>query len=368
MENLTVIGIGKLGLGFALLLEKSGFNILGVDIFPEYVSNLNNKKYNTNEPKYTELLSQSKNFKATTSLQEGLEFSNYIFIIVQTPNSGGDRFYDHSILSNLLCKINTMEVKDKNFIIGCTVMPKYIDEVGELLISSCQNCTLSYSPEFVAQGDIINGFLKPDMILIGTKSKSVSKELIQIYSKMVINDPKYNVMTPLEAEIVKISINGYITTKLSFANMISDVCDISHANKNVVLKAIGNDSRISNRYFKPGYSFGGPCFPRDTRALKQYVEQCHINSNILTATTEYNQEHINFQVKQLLDLDLDVYRFENICYKENSKVKIIEESAKLKIAKKLVEHGKRVIIIDIPSLINEVKKEYGKIFEYEIEI
>ena len=97
MNNITIIGIGKLGLGFSLILENCGYNVLGVDVFSEYVDNLNNKKYKSLEPFYEELLLNSKNFKATISLQDGLDFSDLIFILVQTPNGGGEKFYDHSI-------------------------------------------------------------------------------------------------------------------------------------------------------------------------------------------------------------------------------------------------------------------------------
>ena len=365
-KNITVVGIGRLGLGLALLIEKGGYNVCGVDIFPNYVTSLNKKTYQTKEPKYEELLQNSNNFHATTSLEEGLNHSDIIFIVVQTPNGGGGKFYDHTILSNLLMKINSYNVKNKHFVIGCTVMPKYIDEVGQFLVSDCDNCTVSYNPEFIAQGEIIKGFLNPDIILIGTKSKELGDKLREIYDTFVLSTPKYCIISPLEAEIVKISINGFITTKLSFANMISDVCDNCGADKGKVLNSIGGDSRIGNKYFRPGYSFGGPCFPRDTKALKQFVDKVHINSDLLTATTKYNEEHINFQVYEMLMEDKTAYTIENICYKENSKIPIIEESAKLKIASRLVEAGKVVTIKDEKHMIDEVKKEYGNLFNYDV--
>jgi UDPglucose 6-dehydrogenase len=100
------------------------------------------KHLKQNEPKYNNLLQNQTNFKATTNLDEGLEHSNLIFIIVQTPNSGGHKFYDHSILSNVLDNINKRKVRNKHIIIGCTVMPKYIQEVGELLLSDCYQTSL----------------------------------------------------------------------------------------------------------------------------------------------------------------------------------------------------------------------------------
>lgn len=363
-KEITVIGIGKLGLGFALLLENIGYDVLGVDIMPDYVNCLNEKKYKSSEPMYTELLEKSLNFHATTSLETGINFSDTIFIIVQTPNSGGDKFYDHSILSNLLVKINALKPSNKDIIIGCTVMPKYIDDIGVHLLSDCENCHLSYNPEFVAQGDIIKGFQYPDIILVGSNNPKLEDKLKTLYGKMAMSSPKFCFLKPLEAEIVKISLNGFITTKISFANMISDLCDNVGADKFKVLDSIGSDSRIGNKYFRPGYSFGGPCFPRDTRALKQLMDQNGINSQLLEATTNYNNEHILFQAKQLIDHNLKRYCFEDVCYKENSTIPIIEESAKLKIANILYLNEKRVIIKDTPEIIMEVRKEYGNIFEY----
>ena len=148
--------------------------------------------------------------------------------------------------------------------------------------------------------------------------------------------------------------------------MISDLCDNVNADKNIVLDSIGSDKRIGNKYFKSGYSFGGPCFPRDTKALKQLIEQNNINGDLLSATTKYNELHIDFMVEKLLKENKDTHIFENICYKEDSKIPIIEESAKLKIAEKLYKKGKQIIIKDEIQLVNEVKKTYGNIFKYII--
>ena len=156
--NITVIGIGRLGLGLSLLIEKNGNNVLGIDINEKYVKELNNKTFKTNEPEYENLLQKSINFTASTDLQKGLDYSDIIFIIVQTPNGGDKNFYDHTILSNLLYKINTLKPKNKHFIIGCTVMPKYIDTIGNLLIENCKNCSLSYNPEFIAQVKLLRDF------------------------------------------------------------------------------------------------------------------------------------------------------------------------------------------------------------------
>lgn len=389
-QNITVIGIGKLGLGFALLLEKAGYNVLGVDIFPEYIQNINSKTIQFSEPDYNPLLYSSTKFRATTSLSDGLAHSDIIFIIVQTPNGGGTRFYDHTILSNLLERINKEKPQNKHFIIGCTVMPHYIDDIATTILSNTQNCSINYNPEFIAQGEIVKGFLHPDMILVGTHIPSILRPILtELYNRMTLNTPVFCFMTPLEAEIVKISLNGFITTKISFANMVSDLCDEVGANKTTVLKAIGADSRIGQKYFNPGLSFGGPCFPRDTKALKQLMDQHNIQSDILHGTTRYNQEHNERFARQLVGEDssqkqsvIDTvgctlhyddetqtvfFKFTKVCYKPESIIPIIEESSKLKIAEILVKkYGRKVVIKDIEPLIQEVKKEYGSLFQYEI--
>jgi len=375
--KLTVIGIGKLGLGFALLLEQAGYDVLGVDISSEYVEKLNSKTMQFTEPGYNELLQSSTNFRATTKLDEGIAHSDILFILVQTPNGGGNRFYDHSILSTLLLRINQYAPKDKHIIIGCTVMPMYIDEVGKTLLDKCERCTLNYNPEFIAQGEIVKGFKNPDMILFGrepteSEQPTIEPMIREIYIRMTQNPTlKFCFMRPIEAEIVKISLNGFITTKISYANMISDYCDTIGADKDIVLDSIGSDSRIGNKYFRAGYSFGGPCFPRDTKALKKCMEEMNIQSDLLEATTKYNEWHVDFQTLQCLNkiatepnANKNSYVVEGVCYKEGSKIPIIEESAKLKIAANIAKHMP-VTIRDTAEIIEEVRKEYGNLFLYD---
>ena len=155
----------------------------------------------------------------------------------------------------------------------------------------------------------------------------------------------------------------------SMSNMInmSSMSSMSSMNvdSSIVLNAIGSDSRIGTKYFRPGYSFGGPCFPRDTKALKLLMDQNGIQSNLLKSTTEYNEKHIEIQANQILKQNKDdTIVIENVCYKENSKIPIIEESAKLKIALYLQKAGRHIVIRDTDEIIREVKKEYGNLFEY----
>ena len=366
MQNVSIIGIGKLGLCTALCFERAGISVLGIDVSESYVKSLNEKKYKTYEPLVEEYLISSKNFRASTSLEEGINFSDTIFILVQTPNGGGDKFYDHSILSELLSKINKLKPKNKTLVICCTVMPTYIDQIGKVLISDCEGCTLNYNPEFIAQGNIIKGFENPDIVLIGESNKEAGDIIEHIHRKVVKNQPRVCRMSPVEAEITKISINGFITTKLAYANMVGDMCDMLHADKQKVATAIGNDSRIGNKYFTPGYSYGGPCFPRDTKALSKILRQVGVEPLIPDAVTQQNESHVIFQAEMLLKQNID-HTFEGMSYKGDN-MPIIEESAKLKIAKYLVDEGKKVTIEGNSQMIEQIKKEYGNMFDYKLSI
>jgi nucleotide sugar dehydrogenase len=369
-KNISIIGVGRLGICVGLCLEHAGYNVLGVDVFPDYVEKINNKTLFSPEPSVNKMLSNSINFNATANFDEALVFSDIIFIYVATPSSGGEKFYDHTTLGNILMKINERKVQNKHIVIGCTVTPGYIREVGNFLIKDCKNTSLSYNPEFIAQGDIINGIFAADFILIGEGSKEAGNKLQEIYEKLgesYGSVPVIHRMSPTSAEITKLSVNCFVTTKIAFANMIGDVADLTiGANKFDILNAVGADSRVGKKYLMPGYGFGGPCFPRDNRALGGYIQRMGIDPLIPIATDTLNTLHTKFQTQQILDKKIDTVVIIGVGYKDKCSVAIIEESAKLKIGQELVRSGIRVIVKDIKLLIDCVKLEYGNLFEYEI--
>jgi nucleotide sugar dehydrogenase len=355
--NVTFVGIGRLGLCSALVFERNGFNVVGVDVNQSYINSLNNKSFTSHEPNVTSYLQTSKNFRATTNLEEGISHSDTIFIVVPTPNGGGDDFYDHSILSYTLSEIRKLNPINKDIIVCCTVMPGYLKS------QNIEKCTINYNPEFIAQGSIIKDFEHPDFVLIGHETLESGKRIKDMYERIYKGNTSYAMVGVLDAEITKISINGFVTTKIAYANMIAELCDTMGADKHKVLKSASMDSRIGSKYFKPGYSFGGPCFPRDTKALSIVLKKHNISPEIIDATRKQNDIHNQFMAQLIIDTGVKEYTFENICYKENSSVPIIEESPKLKIASILVENNIDVTIIDEPHMIELVKQEYDNKFK-----
>ena len=366
-KTITVIGLGNIGLGFSLFLEENGFRVMGIDINHEKIEKINTRRLPSTEPFYEYLLKKSTNFTSSISLEEGVAFSNTIFIFVQTPCSGGDRVYDHSFLSTVLSKINNLKPIDKQIVIGSTVMPKYINEIGNLLLSNCDRTTLSYFSYFLERGNVINGIKKQKEFVIGT-----TDEILKIKMQSLFTEERIRIVNPTEAEIIHITKNTFQSIKRTFANIIGDLCCVINETtqnedirEKTVIDAIFENSQITINHFKTGFSVGGPTLPPDMIALKTLLDTYLIHSKMVESTIESNREHIGFQVNELLKEDLSHYLFENVCYNEGKNTGI-EESAKLKIAKILaLNYGKEVVIRDTEETVADVKNEYGNIFSYE---
>lgn len=366
-KKVTLIGVGRLGICTALCFERAGWDVLGVDVVQSYVDSINQKTLVSTEPRVMEFLKASTKFKATTSTREGLDHSDLIMILVATPTGGGEDMYDISVLSRVLGDINAEKKENKHIVICCTVLPGYIQQIGRFLLRDCPNTTLSYNPEFIAQGDVIKGLLKPDCVLIGEGSSEAGDALETLYKASTENQPRICRMSPESSEIMKISVNCFVTTKISYANMVGDICDRTPgADKFDVLKAVGCDSRIGTKYILPGYGYGGPCFPRDNRALGNYARSVGIDPKICDATDEYNNFHADVMTKALLDQNLSHYVISDVAYKRKCPVDIIEESQPLRVAKNLVKHGKTVTIRDRQGIVAQVQRHFGRLFLYEV--
>ena len=127
---------------------------------------------------------------------------------------------------------------------------------------------LCYNPEFIALGSVVRDMLHPDLILIGESDAKAGQMLAELYMRSTNNSPPIYRMNFVNAELSKISINTYVTTKISYANMLAELCDhLDGADAEVVAKTIGDDSRIGRKYLTGAIGYGGPCFPRDNRAF-----------------------------------------------------------------------------------------------------
>jgi len=364
VNKISLIGIGRLGLCLALTLEKSGYHVLGCDVNKRYVDSINSKTFHSQEEGVNELLTKSKNFKATLSIEECLLYSDNIFILVATPSLPNGK-YDHHQVNSVIEQIKSFgtQKQKKHLVICCTTMPKYCESIREQM--EPLNFSVSYNPEFIAQGTILRDQDRPDIILIGESDPKAGDMIQEVYENSTSSEPTICRMSLTEAELCKISLNCFLTTKISFANMVGDIARFIGCNPDPILRAIGSESRISPKYLGYGYGYGGPCFPRDNRALAIFADENGVDAKISKASDEFNNAHLDYQVELFIrenSIESPVV-FEHVTYKPQSTMLV--ESQQLLFAKALAERGYTVVIKERKSVMQKVKELYGDLFIYK---
>ena len=355
--KIGLIGAGRLGICLALLIERAGYDVLVSDIREDYVSNLNKKRINTNEPGVGWYLKQTERFEATTDNQRVINECDIVICLVATP-SLDDGSYDVSSVWKVVedFKSSSAKLSGKTFIVGCTTNPGDCEQFAEQLDSF--GIDVFYNPEFIAQGSVIKDLQNADMVLIGGEGKYL-EEIKQIYFKIQVNTPKIYTMSTTAAELVKLAVNCYLTTKISYANMVGEVMSLSGMGDEIedVLSAIGADSRVGSKYLKFGYGYGGPCLPRDNRAFGSFLEKLggfHPRHNLGYVTDGINGDHGRFLVEYWEEMNTSntPFYFDYISYKKGTD--ILTESQQFRLCTDLLEKGHRVYIHDDKQVTNQV--------------
>ena len=245
------------------------------------------------------------------------------------------------------------------FVITSTVSPATTEETLIPLIESVSGRTVNrdfgvcYNPEFIALGNVINDSLNPDMVLIGESDRRAGDAVEQIYRKVCENKPHVARMSIISAEITKISLNSYVTMKISFANTLASLCErIPGADVDAITRALGADKRISPYYLKGGLGFGGPCFPRDNRAFASFAEKYGGQSILAKATDTVNHLQTDGLVRRVLQFvkEQETVGVLGLAYKPNTPV--IEESPALWLIQELLKKDVKVVVYDPMAMEN----------------
>ena len=368
--NIGLVGIGKLGICYSIILAKANYKVYVYDINTNIIDTIKNNTYNYIEPGLNDLIDKYKsNLILSYDLNDIYKNCDIIFTFIQTP-SLDNGLYNHEYINNFIEETLKFENKtNKIILINSTVIPEYCNTIKAKLKSN--NFTLCYNPSFIAQGNIIDNIINPDIILIGIDDNDNlenSNKIINIYDKIIGNgngngngNGKYKIMKLFEAEMTKLAINCFITTKITYANLIGDFISNKNYDPNIVLNAIGSDTRIGNKYFKYGYGFGGPCLPRDNKALFEYTKSNNFDFEICNINDINNDNHLLYEYEQLKQSKEPII-FKYITYKDSSD--ILEQSQKLKLAILLANNKNKVIIYERPAIIEILKDKYNEMFEY----
>ena len=379
IKNIGIIGLGKLGSCFSASFAYRGFNVLGLDINRKIVDSINNHKAPFLEPNLQELINKSKKrLKATTNPKEVFNFSDIFFIIVPTPSKKDGSFSNEYIKRAIKPLVNELKNSKqfKIFVITSTVSPLSTqDEIIPFIEKNSskkfnKDFTVIYNPTFIAIGDIIKGILEPDLVLIGENNKKIGDIIENIWKKVCVNNPQIGRMSIVSAEITKIAINSYITTKISFANMLGNICEkIPGAEIDKITQAMGADKRIGRYYLKYGPAYGGPCFPRDNRAFAHFAKtKAKIDALIPLSAHKINEFQTKFQKEKILKLikenKINSLSILGLAYK--TKTYVIEESASIKLIQELLKNKNlKITVYDpIDLAIEETKKIFGNKINY----
>ncbi|MFW9784788.1 MAG: nucleotide sugar dehydrogenase [Candidatus Heimdallarchaeota archaeon] len=377
-KKISVVGLGKLGACIAATIAYKGFEVIGVDVNEEMVNKMNNSEPPVYEPGLKEMLIEVQNkISATNNIEEAIKDTDITFIITPTPSKENSRFSLKYVKSAIQGIGNALKNKDTYHLVVVisTIMPGSMDRKLIPLLEEisgkecCQDYGVCYSPTLIAIGTVIKNLLEPDLIILGEADEKSGELLQKFYRNYIQNDAPIFHMNLINAEISKIALNAYITTKISFVNTLAELCEkLPNADVDVVTDTIGSDPRIGKKYFKGGLSFGGPCFPRDTSAFAALLNQVNVESHQIEATEIQNKtvverivEIINKGITQVSSSDKVSIVIFGLTYKPGTVY--VDDSPSIEIVKALLNKNTNIYVHD-PIALEAAKDLLGDKVKY----
>lgn len=300
--TLTVVGLGKLGSPMAACLAARGYTVIGVDVDEAKIAAINEGRAPVFETGLDEMLALSEGrLSATTDLEDAVRQSQLTFIVVATPSDDAGGFSLKWVLP--ACEAIGRAIHEHDdfhtVVLTSTVMPGATGSAVREALEQASGKTcgvdfgLCYSPEFIALGSVIRDFLNPDFLLVGESDERAGAALENVYKRALDGDAPVAHMNFVNAELAKLSVNTFVTTKIAYANMLARICErLPEADVDVVTDAIGLDTRIGRKYLRGTISYGGPCFPRDNVALATLARNIGAPAFVAEATDTANRDGI----------------------------------------------------------------------------
>ena len=359
IKSVSVCGLGKLGACMAATFAARGFSVVGVDIDPEKIRKVNAGRPPVDEPRLAETIKEGRErFRATDDPAETVA-TDASFFIPPSPSLPDGSFSTEYLLKAMQPVAKAVRAAGKKghiFVCSSTTTPGAVDSVLIPMLEKetgwkCgSEFSVCYNPEFIALGNVVNGLLEPDMVLIGESDPAAGDLLEELYRSYTRNKCRIVRMSIISAELTKISVNSYITMKISFTNQLRMIAEqFPKANINAILDAIGTDTRIGQKYLRAGLSFGGPCFPRDNRLLAYTARKTGGAAPLAEASDKVNEltkSNLLEKVTSLVPSGATVLVL-GMSYKPDTY--ITEESAGLHLAQNLKVKGYRVLIHDFAA-------------------
>ena len=357
--RITVLGTGYVGLVTGACLANLGWQVTGYDVQEAKIEKLRRGENPIYEPGLEELLAANKSRMSFTSdLDAAISSADVIFVCVGTPQ-GDDGRADLSQVEAVARTIAGKLDRYRLIVEKSTVPVRTAERIAQTIRMHAPQASfdVASNPEFLREGSAIADFQNPDRIVIGVGSERASQMLRAVYAPLKATIVETSVAT---AEIIKHASNSFLATKISFINMVADLCEKTGADVREVAEGMGYDKRIGRAFLNAGIGYGGSCFPKDVLAFTRIAEDHRVDFSLLEQVHKINQARIDKVFERLKDM-LWVLRDKRVAllglaFKPNTDD--IREAPALKIIQRLHEEGARIAACD-PQALENVRHALG---------
>ncbi|OAQ38537.1 UDP-glucose 6-dehydrogenase [Pedobacter psychrophilus] len=367
--NIAVIGTGYVGLVTGTCLAETGNNVTCVDIVEEKVNKMKNGELPIYEPGLDILFHRNieqGRIKFTTDLAEAIKDAVIIFLALPTP-PGGDGKADLSYVLGAAKDIANLITDYKVIVTKSTVPVGTADKVRAAFEeNTLVEVDVVSNPEFLREGVAVDDFMKPDRVVVGTRSDRAKKLMEELYAPYVRSGNPVIFMDERSSELTKYAANSFLATKITFMNEVANLCELVGADVDMVRRGVGADDRIGKRFLFPGIGYGGSCFPKDVQALALSSKEYDYDFKILDAVMEVNQsQKLKIVEKMMKYYNNDVkgkkFALWGLAFKPETDD--IREAPALYIIDELTKAGAEIVAYD-PEGMENVRKMKGDILAF----
>ncbi len=368
--KISVIGTGYVGLVTGTCFAESGNEVVCIDINEEKVKKMKEGKVPIYEPGLENLF--TRNIKAgrlsfSTDLEKGVNHGEIIFLALPTPEDE-DGSADLSYVMDVADKIgeimeNNPDIRYKIIVNKSTVPVGTADKVMEIVKSkTSKEFDVVSNPEFLREGFAVEDFMKPERVIIGTKSPKAQEKMRQLYEPFVRSGNPIIMMDERSSEITKYASNAFLAMKITFMNEIANFAQKVGADVDKIRIGMGTDSRIGKRFLFPGIGYGGSCFPKDVKALYKTGLDYNHEFKLLKSVIEVNEIQRKILVPRIEKyfnnlLEGKTIAIWGLAFKPETDD--IREAPALYMIDELLKKGAKIKVFD-PEAMENVKQKYGE--------
>ena len=367
--KISVIGTGYVGLVVGTCFAETGSDVICADIDERKIKMLRKAKSPIYEPGLEDLIKKNiheKRISFTTNIKQAIKDTEVIFLALPTPpmeDGSADLQHVLSVAKQIGESMNGYKVVVNKSTVPVGTAQKVRDAIAK---HTDYEFDVVSNPEFLKEGAAVMDFLKPDRIVVGTRSPRAIKIMEDLYGPFIRTGNPFIVMDEKSSELTKYAANSMLATKISFMNEIANLCERVGADVEMVRKGVGSDPRVGPQFLFAGVGYGGSCFPKDVSALVKTSEEYKYEFKILNSVIDVNKTQRLFFARKILtyfkkNLKNKQIAVWGLSFKPNTDD--MREAPSISIIKELLKHGAKVSVYD-PVAMEEAKKHLGNSVRY----